>query len=67
MTPTFAGAYVPGTLVAGAYVVGTLIAGAYLRHPRCRHRPNTVTVQMHDGKQYFHFNHAVQSFIPLSA
>ena len=28
---------------------------------------NTVTVQMHDGKQYFHFNHAVQSFIPLSA
>ena len=28
---------------------------------------NTITIQMHDGKQHFDFQHALQSFSPLSA
>ena len=28
---------------------------------------NKVTVQMHDSKQYFTFEHALKSFVPLSA
>jgi len=28
---------------------------------------NKVTVQMHDSKQHFTFEHALQSFVPLSA
>ena len=40
------------------------------RHPRKIIKmtgKNKVTVQMHDSKQYFTFEHALQSFVPLSA